>query len=79
MANLQEIKKILNEEGLDIPNLDNLNIEEKLSDQGLDSLLRADIFMTIEEHYNVELSDLPEENLDTFNSIIEYINQNKKS
>lgn len=67
------IKK--NEVKIDLPTLDH---NERLMDQGFDSLDMASTFFALEEHYKIKISeaDIDQGKLVSINAIVEYVNQN---
>lgn len=69
------IKK--NEVKIDLPTLDH---NERLMDQGFDSLDMASIFFALEERYKIKISeeDIDQGKLVSINAIVEYVNKNNE-
>ena len=74
MTNFDEIKKVLTDQSLELPDLMNADLDTNLSDIGFDSMTRADMYITLGEHYETELLEVDENELNTFNKIISFIN-----
>lgn len=72
-ANIQNIKAILKEEVDEKVDVDNLDPDISLMDQGVDSLDRSSVFLRIEDEFGVSISDQQIEELDTINKIIEFL------
>jgi len=66
-----------NEIKIDLPTLDN---NERLIDQGFDSLDMVSIFFALEECYKIKISeaDIDQGKLASINAIVEYVNKNKE-
>ena len=62
---------------IDLPTLDH---NERLVDQGFDSLDMVSIFFALEERYKIEISeaDADQGKLASINAIVEYVNKNKE-
>lgn len=58
-----------------------LNCEEPLKDQGLDSLDLIIILFSLEELYHLKISEeeIDEGKLDTINAIVDFVNTKKKN
>ena len=69
------IKK--NEVKIDLPTLDH---NERLMDQGFDSLDMASIFFALEERYKIKISEeyIDQGKLVSINAIVEYVNKNNE-
>lgn len=78
MIDLNAILKVLKDEGLILKDEKSLTLNETFSNQGIDSMMRADIYITLGEFYKVDLMDVAERKLTTFQSIINYIDNVKK-
>jgi len=76
MVNVDAIMKIIqkNDIKIDIKDIDK---DENLREQGIDSLDFTSILFAIEEEYNVQITedDIQEGKLDTINSIITFVNE----
>lgn len=73
MAKLEEVLEIINDIGLMVE-VESLDPNTSLSEQGLDSLDIVNIYFNIEEKYDVKLPEGPDDQLKSLNSIIEFIN-----
>jgi len=78
MINLNNIISILNKEGVELPDVESLSLTETLDDQGFDSMIRADVYITLGEFYKVDLMEVEEDKLKTFQSIIDFIENAKE-
>jgi acyl carrier protein len=61
-------------------NLPTLDHNERLMDQGFDSLDMASIFFALEEGYKIKISeaDIDQGNLASISAIVEYVNKNNR-
>lgn len=62
---------------IDLPTLDH---NERLVDQGFDSLDMVSIFFALEERYKIKISeaDIDQGKLASINAMVEYVNKNKE-
>ncbi|WP_343192436.1 acyl carrier protein [Buchnera aphidicola (Taiwanaphis decaspermi)] len=71
-----KIKKIISEQlGIEIKNINNDSYFVK--DLGADSLDMIELIMSIEEKFNIEISDKEAQNMNCINKIVEYLNKIK--
>ena len=76
---LENVKSIFKEEVDKRVNVENMDPDKSMSDQGVDSLDRSSAFMALEDNFNVTISDLDMEKLDTLNKIVDFIKANQNS
>jgi acyl carrier protein len=72
----QQIVDIIKEADLSSADPESLSTHISLSKQGVDSLEKTTIFFLIEEKYNIKISDSLYQELDTIDTIQEYLNKN---
>ena len=75
---ISEIKKIIKEHHEDI-DIDNINFDEDLIDQGFDSLVRTDLFITLGEAFDVELMEVDEDEVGSLSKVIAFIEKEKNN
>ncbi|EAK9946141.1 acyl carrier protein [Campylobacter lari] len=71
--NSQEILQILKEIGV-LVDVNTLEIDKPLKDQGIDSLDMANLFLNLQERYNIEIPMEDVEKLASIENIEQYIN-----
>jgi len=71
--NIQKIKTLFKEEVDKKVDVDNLDANLSLMDQGVDSLDRSSIFLRLEDDFGVTISDDQMEELTSINKIIEFL------
>lgn len=59
-----------------LKNIEQLDAEKPLSEQGVDSLDLSELLLVVEEEFGVEIPDDEIENLGTLRLIVDYINKN---
>ncbi|EAL0271013.1 acyl carrier protein [Campylobacter lari] len=69
--NSQEILQILKEIGV-LVDVNTLEIDKPLKDQGIDSLDMANLFLNLQERYNIEIPMEDVEKLASIENIISY-------
>ncbi|AJD05316.1 acyl carrier protein [Campylobacter lari] len=69
----KDILEILKEVGV-LVDINTLEINKPLKDQGIDSLDMANLFLNLQEKYNIEISMEDTEKLQTIDELINYIN-----
>jgi aminoglycoside 3-N-acetyltransferase len=69
---LSKIKNIIQENLAEI-DLNSLSDEELFIDKGIDSLVRTDLFITVGEHFNIELMDVDENKISSLKKLADYI------
>ncbi|EGO4877724.1 acyl carrier protein [Campylobacter lari] len=69
----KDILEILKEVGV-LVDINTLEINKPLKDQGIDSLDMANLFLNLQEKYNIEISIEDTEKLQTIDELINYIN-----
>ncbi|EPP8196602.1 acyl carrier protein [Campylobacter lari] len=72
---VKDILEILKEVGV-LVDINTLEINKPLKDQGIDSLDMANLFLNLQEKYNIEIPMEDTEKLQTIDELINYINQN---
>ncbi|MBT0742056.1 acyl carrier protein [Campylobacter lari] len=70
--NSQEILQILKEIGV-LVDVNTLEIDKPLKDQGIDSLDMANLFLNLQERYNIEIPMEDVEKLNSIENIEQYI------
>ncbi|WP_257936393.1 acyl carrier protein [Campylobacter lari] len=70
----KDILKILKEVGV-LVDINTLEINKPLKDQGIDSLDMANLFLNLQEKYNIEISMEDAEKLTSIENIAHYINK----
>ncbi|EAH8848253.1 phosphopantetheine-binding protein [Campylobacter lari] len=70
---IKDILEILKEVGVLI-DVNTLEINKPLKDQGVDSLDMANLFLNLQEKYNIEIPMEDVEKLQTIDDLINYIN-----
>lgn len=75
MITANEIFKIMEENEIDI-DIDKLDYDVALNDQGVDSLDITSILFAVEEKYQIRIpdEDIENEKLSSINAIVEYVN-----
>jgi acyl carrier protein len=73
MVNLNDIKSILENSNLRRINVTNLLTDIPLVEQGLDSLDMFNVFLNVEEKYNIKIEDKDFDVLKTINDIVAFI------
>ena len=73
MVNLNDIKSILENSNLRRINVTNLLTDIPLVEQGLDSLDMFNVFLNVEEKYNIKIEDNDFDVLKTINDIVAFI------
>lgn len=73
--NAQAVKSILKEGGLQF-NVDTLKEDMLLNDQGIDSLMKMEVLLIIEEKYNQKITDEEADSINTLNDLATFIDQN---
>ena len=75
MITANEILKIMEENEIDI-DIDKLDYDVALNDQGVDSLDITSILFAVEEKYQIRIpdEDIENEKLSSINAIVEYVN-----
>lgn len=73
MVNLNDIKSILENSNLRRINVTNLQTDIPLVEQGLDSLDMFNVFLNVEEKYNIKIEDKDFDVLKTINDIVAFI------
>ena len=73
MATIEEIKNIIKAEVSNRVNVDEIPVDDNLSDHDIDSLDRSSIFMEIEDKYGISIPDIDLERLRTLNDIVTYV------
>lgn len=68
---LDKIKEIVSEYADVDP--EKITLESSLEDLGMDSLDVVDLFMNIEDEFNIELPEDEMENLKTLGDLVEYV------
>lgn len=74
----QEIKEII-VESIDKLVLDRIKLTDTLEDLGADSLDSVEIIMSLEEKYNIKVSEDVFSDIHTVQDIVEYITKETKS
>lgn len=74
---LDDIKDIFEREVDARVNVKNMDPDKSISDQGVDSLDTSSVFLEIEEHFSIKITDSDIERLDTLNKILEFLIKNK--
>ncbi|MCW0256644.1 phosphopantetheine-binding protein [Campylobacter lari] len=69
----KDILEILKEVGV-LVDINTLEINKPLKDQGIDSLDMANLFLNLQEKYNIEIPMEDVEKLTSIERIIQYIN-----
>ncbi|EAJ0333505.1 acyl carrier protein [Campylobacter lari] len=69
----KDILEILKEVGV-LVDINTLEINKPLKDQGIDSLDMANLFLNLQEKYNIEIPMEDVEKLTSIESIMQYIN-----
>jgi len=69
----QIVVNILNEAGVLIET-DRLDNRKNLTDQGVDSLDMANVFLRLEEEYEIKFPDSELPNLDSIEKIVKFVN-----
>ncbi|WP_257935748.1 acyl carrier protein [Campylobacter lari] len=70
--NSQEILQILKEIGV-LVDVNTLEIDKPLKDQGIDSLDMANLFLNLQERYNIEIPMEDVEKLNSIENVEQYI------
>ncbi|WP_257939297.1 acyl carrier protein [Campylobacter lari] len=70
----KDILEILKEVGV-LVDINTLEISKPLKDQGIDSLDMANLFLNLQEKYNIEISMEDAEKLTSIENIAHYINK----
>lgn len=70
----KDILEILKEVGV-LVDINTLEINKPLKDQGIDSLDMANLFLNLQEKYNIEISIEDVDNLNSIENITQYINK----
>jgi acyl carrier protein len=73
-ANVEKIKNIIKKAEVLNDDVENLANDLDLQDQGIDSLDMANICLMCEEEFGVKIPDEDLDQLQTIDSIVEYIN-----
>lgn len=71
---VEDIKEILKTDVEVRLDLDLIELNEPLTDQGMDSLEGLTLFLTIEEKYGVKVEEDEMDGLQSVNEIIEFVN-----
>ncbi len=72
LSTASEIKKIIVKADIEL-NIDQLQDNISLRDQGIDSLLFMDILLSVEEGYGIKIPDEDVDKLDTLQNIANYV------
>ncbi|EAK0848422.1 acyl carrier protein [Campylobacter lari] len=72
--NTQDILEILKDVGV-LVDVNTLEFDKPLKDQGVDSLDMANLFLNLQEKYNIEISIEDVDNLNSIENITQYINK----
>ncbi|VEJ07645.1 acyl carrier protein [Campylobacter lari] len=72
--NTQDILEILKDVGV-LVDVNTLEFDKPLKDQGVDSLDMANLFLNLQEKYNIEISMEDAEKLTSIENIAHYINK----
>jgi len=75
MATRKEILAIVIKEVENNIDIENISFTESLIDQGVDSLDFNSIILAVEEMYSIEITDDIIENLDSIDSIVDFVNK----
>ncbi|MCV3410616.1 acyl carrier protein [Campylobacter lari] len=70
----KDILEILKEVGV-LVDINTLEINKPLKDQGIDSLDMANLFLNLQEKYNIEIPIEDVDNLNSIENITQYINK----
>jgi len=73
----QEVKEII-VESIDKVVLDRIKLTDTLEDLGADSLDSVEIIMSLEEKYNIKVSEDVFSDIHTVQDIVDYINKTNK-
>lgn len=76
---LENIKAIFRKEVDARVDVENMDPDQSITDQGVDSLDRSSAFLSMEEEYGVTITDNDIEVLDTLNKIKEFIERKKNA
>lgn len=71
---IENIKDIINEAGA-LSNADDMAPDVSLNEQGIDSLDLVNVYLLIEEKYNIKIPDTDLNQVQTIESIVNYINE----
>ena len=77
MATEETIKSIIKSETNNRRDVNAISADTILSDAGIDSLDMSSVFLTIEEQFNITISNKDVEKLQTITDIVQYINAAK--
>lgn len=72
-ATIQNIKAIMEEADI-LGDIEQLNANLSLNEQGVDSLDMANIYLLIEEKFSIKIPDEDIAKVQTLDTIVEYIN-----
>lgn len=73
-----DIKNLMKQVEMLKENVDSLDINKDLAEQGIDSLDMLNVYLLIEEKYDVKIPDEDIPKLNTIKAIVDYINERKK-
>lgn len=70
---IEKLKSIFKKEVDARVDVENMDPDQPIMDQGVDSLDRSSVFLEIEDEFGVNLDDNQIEQLDTLNKILDFI------
>jgi acyl carrier protein len=74
---IENIKKVLKKEVDARVDIENMDADKSITDQGIDSLDQSSAFLALEDEFNISIPGKEIEKLDTLNKIVAYIKQAK--
>jgi len=78
MVTIEDVKSVFSDSNLRRVNIDDINEDIPLSEQGLDSLDLYNVFLNIEDKYNIKIEDSDFGLLRDLKDIVKFINKKKK-
>lgn len=74
---IENIKNIFKNEVDTRVDVENMDPDTPLTDQGIDSLDQSSVFLALEDEFDITIPNIEIEKLDTLNNIMKYIKQAK--
>jgi len=74
MVTIEDVKSVFSDSNLRRVNIDDINEDIPLSEQGLDSLDLYNVFLNIEDKYNIKIEDSDFGLLRDLKDIVKFIN-----
>ena len=72
---IENIKAIFRKEVDKRVDVEGMDPDKSITDQGVDSLDQSSVFLALEDEFGVKIEDSDIEKLDTLNKILEFIKQ----